>query len=56
MLIYLLAMTAWFGQDLIRSGEIVRLVTVFAIDFVVIILLYIFLKKRYDQEQRRKGK
>ena len=47
MLVYLLGMTAWFGVDLIRAGEIARLVTVFVVDLIVIALLYIFLKKRY---------
>lgn len=46
MLIYLLGMTAWFGADLIRNGEITRLVVVFLLELLVIWLLRIFLKKR----------
>ncbi len=46
LLIYLIGMTAWFGADLVRNGETLRLIVVFILELLVIFILRIFLKKR----------
>ena len=51
LLVYLLGMTIYFGRDLIRQGEIARLVTVFLLDLGIIALLYFFLKKRESKKE-----
>lgn len=50
LLLYLLAMTGWFGTELIRNGETARLIIVFVVELIVIGLLYFFLKKREHRE------
>lgn len=50
LLLYLLAMTGWFGAELIRNGETARLIIVFVVELIVIGLLYFFLKKRERRE------
>ena len=50
MLIYLIAMTLYYGGDLIAQGEIARLVIVFIIELAIIIALRIFLKKREERQ------
>lgn len=50
LLLYLLAMTGWFGAELIRNGETTRLIIVFVVELIVIGLLYFFLKKRERRE------
>lgn len=50
LLIYLFGMTLWFGQHLIQNGEIVRLISVFAAEIGIILLLRMFLIKREEQK------
>lgn len=50
LLCYLAGMTIWFAPSLIATGEIVRLVSVFIADIVIIVLLRLFLVKRERQQ------
>lgn len=45
-MIYFLAMTAFYGPELVKTGQTTRLITVAAVEIVVLIALYFFLKKR----------
>ncbi len=51
LLLYLTAMTCWFAPALIRGGEIIRLVVVVVAELAIIGLLYLFLKKREQQNR-----
>lgn len=51
MLCYLAGMSIYFGGDLIRNGEALRLIVVSLIELVLIAALYFFLKKK---ESRKK--
>lgn len=46
-------MSIYFGDDLIRNGEITRLIVVSLIELVLIAAIYFFLKKK---EQRNNNK
>lgn len=46
LMIYFLAMTAFYGPELVKTGQTTRLITVAAVEIVVLIALYFFLKKR----------
>ncbi|MDE7403025.1 MAG: hypothetical protein K2M87_06405 [Muribaculaceae bacterium] len=49
LLIYIIAMTAWFAPSLIAQGEVLRLVLVVGVELVIIAILYILLKRREKQ-------
>lgn len=49
LLVYLLAMTVYFGIDWIRAGDIARVVLVVCSELLIIALLHFFLKKREEQ-------
>lgn len=51
LLCYLAAMNIYFGGDLIRRGEIFRLVVVSVVELLLIAALYFFLKKREKSRQ-----
>lgn len=44
--LYFLGMMFWFAPELIRTGQTTRLITVSAIEIIVIVVLYFFLRKR----------
>ncbi|MDE7442161.1 MAG: hypothetical protein K2M69_08355 [Muribaculaceae bacterium] len=46
--VYFIGMMCWFGPELIRTQQTSRFVTVAAIEIVVIVALYFFLKKREE--------
>ena len=51
LLCYLAGMSIYFGGDLIRNGEALRLIVVSLIELALIAALYFFLKKK---ESRKK--
>lgn len=56
LLIYFIAMAAWFGPELVKAGQTWRLYLVGAIEGVILVLLYIFLrKKEYYHNKRNSG-
>lgn len=44
--IYLIAMAAWFGPELLRNGETFRFVTVCVVEVIIIILVRLFLVRK----------
>ena len=46
LLIYFFVMTYMYAPELIRTGQVTRLVTVAIIELAVLVTLHFFLKKR----------
>ena len=51
LLCYLAAMSIYFGGDLIRNGEVIRLIVVSLIELALIAALYFFLKKKESRNK-----
>lgn len=52
LLLYGAVMAIWFGRDFVASGRTLQLIIFCAVDLLVCILLFMFLKKKQSYKQR----